>query len=125
MENQNMIKSPITVDIIDDRSVLKIEDFYLQFPDGIIEITQFGNLMYKFGFKMANKTNEIVENEIVENEKTAHLESLSVPEGWIDWNKLTLDQAVNWLRKRFMFESSGDARTVYMLIDFYDKYKNL
>lgn len=40
-----------------------------------------------------------------------------------DWNKLTLDQMVEYLRQKFMFDSSGDAKCIYHLIEFYDKHK--
>lgn len=44
-------------------------------------------------------------------------------DGWLDWNTLSLDQMVEYLRKKYMFSSSGDAKCIYHLIDFYDKHK--
>jgi len=47
----------------------------------------------------------------------------ALPEGWLDWNTLSLDQMVEYLRKKYMFSSSGDAKCIYHLIEFYDKHK--
>ena len=47
----------------------------------------------------------------------------ALPNGWMDWNKLTLDQMVEYLRKKYMFSSSGDAKCIYHLIEFYDNHK--
>ena len=44
-------------------------------------------------------------------------------DGWLDWNTLSLDKMVEYLRKKYMFSSSGDAKCIYHLIDFYDKHK--
>jgi len=46
-----------------------------------------------------------------------------LPKGWIDWNELTLDQMVEHLRNKYMFSSSGDAKCIGSLIDFYEKNK--
>lgn len=40
-----------------------------------------------------------------------------------DWNTLRLDQMVEYLRKKYMFSSTGDAKCITHLIDFYDKHK--
>jgi len=37
-----------------------------------------------------------------------------------DWNSLTLDQMVEYLREEYKFSSSGDAKCIYHLIEFYD-----
>lgn len=47
----------------------------------------------------------------------------ALPEGWLDWNTLSLDQMVEHLRQKFIFSSSGDAKCIYHLIEFYDKHK--
>jgi hypothetical protein len=47
----------------------------------------------------------------------------ALPDGWMDWNTLSLDQMVEHLRKKYMFSSSGDAKCIYHLIEFYDKHK--
>lgn len=46
-----------------------------------------------------------------------------LPEGWMDWNKLSLDQMVEYLKNKYMFSSSGDAKCIYHLIEFYEKNK--
>jgi len=40
-----------------------------------------------------------------------------------DWNTLTLDQMVEHLRQKYQFSSTGDAKCIYHLIEFYDKNK--
>lgn len=47
----------------------------------------------------------------------------SLPEGWLDWNALSLEQMVSYLRQKHMLSSSGDAKCIYSLIEFYDKHK--
>jgi hypothetical protein len=47
----------------------------------------------------------------------------TLPEGWMDWNTLTLDQMVEHLRNKYRFSSSGDAKCIFHLIEFYDKHK--
>lgn len=46
-----------------------------------------------------------------------------LPDGWLDWNEFSLDQMVEHLREKYMFSSSGDAKCIYHLIEFYDKHK--
>lgn len=58
-----------------------------------------------------------------QKEEKPPVENFELPEGWLDWNTLTLDQMVEHLRKKFMFDSSGDAKCIYHLIEFYDKHK--
>lgn len=50
--------------------------------------------------------------------------NLELPGGFIDWNKLSLDEMVDYLKKKYMFGSSGDAKCIFELIDFYEKHKN-
>lgn len=47
----------------------------------------------------------------------------ALPDGLMDWNTPSLDQMVEYLRKKYMFSSSGDAKCIYHLIEFYDKHK--
>jgi hypothetical protein len=51
-----------------------------------------------------------------------HKEEL--PEGWLDWNTLSPDQMVEYLKNKFQFDSSGTAKCIFTLIEFYEKYKN-
>jgi hypothetical protein len=42
-----------------------------------------------------------------------------------DWNELTIEESVHHLRKRFGVDSSGDAKCIFKLIEFYnDVVKN-
>jgi hypothetical protein len=43
---------------------------------------------------------------------------------FFDWNKLTLDQKVEYLRNKYRFISSGEANCINSLIGFYDERKN-
>ncbi len=49
--------------------------------------------------------------------------STKLPEGWMDWNTLTLDQMVDYLREKHMFSSSGESLCIHKLIEFYDRNK--
>jgi hypothetical protein len=53
----------------------------------------------------------------------ADVSGSALPDGWMDWNTLSLDQMVEYLRKKYMFSSSADAKCIYHLIEFYDKHK--
>jgi len=46
-------------------------------------------------------------------------------EGWVDLNTLSLEQMAEHLRNKYMYSSSGDAKCIYHLLEFYDKHKNL
>jgi len=49
--------------------------------------------------------------------------STKLPEGWLDWNTLTLDQMVEYLEEKYRFSSSGEALCIFRLIEFYEKNK--
>lgn len=57
------------------------------------------------------------------NSDLGNVSGSALPEGWMDWNTLSLDQMVEHLRQKFMFSSSEDAKCIYHLIEFYDKHK--
>jgi len=42
---------------------------------------------------------------------------------WIDWNTLSLDELVEYLKNKFKFDSSGTSKAVSKLIEFYEKNK--
>lgn len=46
-----------------------------------------------------------------------------IPCGWLDWNTLSLDQKVDYLRDKYKFSSTGDANCINSLIRFYDQHK--
>ena len=69
-----------------------------------------------------------MENEKLNTEETANsdlgaVSGSALPNGWMDWNKLTLDEMVEYLRNKYRFSSSGDAKCIYHLIEFYDNHK--
>lgn len=47
-----------------------------------------------------------------------------MPDGWADWNKLTLDQCAEYLYNKNKYLSSGEAHCICRLIDFYESYKH-
>lgn len=59
-------------------------------------------------------------DELTEKEK---VEGIPTPPGVVDMNDISLDVLADELYDRYMFLSSGDARTICMLIDFYRKNK--
>tara|TARA_R110000868_G_scaffold76573_6_gene220177 strand:- start:9793 stop:10302 length:510 start_codon:yes stop_codon:yes gene_type:complete len=48
----------------------------------------------------------------------------NTPEGWSDMNTNTLEEHVEFLKARFMIDSSGEAFSVYKLIGFYETNKD-
>lgn len=44
---------------------------------------------------------------------------------FFDWNELSLDQMVEYLREKYKYNSSGDSKCIYHLIEFYDKHKSI
>ena len=42
----------------------------------------------------------------------------------LDWNTLSLDQMVDYLENKYKYSSTGDAKCIAELIDFYRKNKN-
>ena len=41
----------------------------------------------------------------------------------MDWNELTLEEMANHLRQEFFVSSSGTAKCIFHLLEFYDKHK--
>ena len=37
----------------------------------------------------------------------------SLPGGFIDWNTLSLDEMVKYLKEKYMFSSTGDAKCIH------------
>lgn len=48
---------------------------------------------------------------------------IELPIKMIDWNELTLDQMVNYLKEKHQFSSTGETKCILSLIDFYEKSK--
>lgn len=44
--------------------------------------------------------------------------------GFFDWNVLTLDQMVEYLEEKHKFSSTGEAKCIYHLIEFYKKHRD-
>lgn len=42
----------------------------------------------------------------------------------VDWNQYSLDQLADYLNKKYMFLSSGEALAIHKLVEFYEKNKN-
>jgi hypothetical protein len=91
--------------------------------NGQRHVALFSADFLKLNFQL--KTNVIMktEHDLPQDEalnKTAVSGSASP---MFDWNKLSIDQMVEHLRQKYMFSSSGDAKCIYHLIEFYDKHK--
>ena len=48
-----------------------------------------------------------------------------LPEGWTNWNTLSLDQLADHLEKEFMISSTGTAKAVNELVKFYRNRESL
>jgi len=48
---------------------------------------------------------------------------MQTPLNIIDWNKMSMDEYVHHLTQKFQFDSSGTAKAVFKLIDFYEQNK--
>lgn len=60
--------------------------------------------------------------ELTEQENIDRLNGKdALPEGWIDWNQVPLEDQIEFLKERYKFDSSAEAFCVYNLIDFYRK----
>lgn len=64
------------------------------------------------------------DNDINDELTTREKEEREMPCGFVDWNKFSLDELADYLEKKWMFNSSGDALAIWKLIDFYRKNKN-
>lgn len=84
----------------DDYSV--IGDFYTKFIDTIVKYPSMV---------------EYLNIDIIKEEKESPLKT-------IDCNELTLDQMVDYLKKKHEFSSSGETKCILSLIHFYEKNKN-
>lgn len=47
----------------------------------------------------------------------------NLPKGIIDWNTLSLDEMVEYLKEKYKFSSTGDAKCIHHLIEFYESKK--
>jgi hypothetical protein len=43
---------------------------------------------------------------------------------WIDWNKLSLDEMVEYLKQKHQFSSTGESKCIFELIQFYEDRKS-
>ena len=46
-----------------------------------------------------------------------------LPKGMIDWNKLSLDDYCDYLEEKYQFSSTGEAKAIFELINFYKENK--
>jgi len=44
--------------------------------------------------------------------------------GFLDWNTLTLDQMVEYLKEKHKLSSTGESKCIFELIEFYKKHKD-
>lgn len=72
------------------------------------------------GFGMEPERAELIAQQVLD---LFAVSGSALPDDWKDWNTLSLDQMVEYLRNKYMFSSSGEAKCIFHLIEFYDKYK--
>lgn len=61
------------------------------------------------------------EEELTEAEREERRNG--VPPPFMDWNKLSLDDMVEYLERQHMFSSSGESLCIFKLIEFYKSHK--
>lgn len=64
---------------------------------------------------------KMLDEELTTKEKEERNEAL--PTGFVDWNNFSLDELADYLEKKLMFNSSGEALAIFKLVDFYRKNK--
>ncbi len=47
-----------------------------------------------------------------------------LPDGWKDWNTMALDEMVEYLKGKYMLSSTGEAKCINSLIEFYESKKD-
>jgi len=70
---------------------------------------------------MTEKQNPLLKDEITESDLRIGVE---LPEGWKNWNTMSLDECADYLHKQYCFLSSGDAYCINRLVEFYQKNKS-
>lgn len=107
------------VDYKFSENMLKDRDIWLPVKD---DNSEWGSIDYM--------TEEDIWNELSESEKKERLlpkeEQLKNLEkiGWTDWNQLSLDELADYLDKKWMFSSSGDALAIHKMVKFYRENKD-
>ena len=47
----------------------------------------------------------------------------NIPGGWLDWNTLTMEQIVQYLKNKYKYSSSGESLAIYKLIQYYKEHE--
>jgi len=50
---------------------------------------------------------------------------MKIKDGFLDWNTLTLEQMVEYLEKKYQFSSTGEAKCIFSLIEFYKEQQKV
>lgn len=67
---------------------------------------------------------KMLDEELTTKEKEERINE-ALPAGFVDWNNFSLDELADYLEKKWMFNSSGEALAIFKLVDFYRKHKNI
>ncbi|MCK9417123.1 dihydrofolate reductase [Candidatus Dojkabacteria bacterium] len=67
---------------------------------------------------------DVLNKELTTKEKEERNNEI-LPNGFVDWNKFSLDELADYLEKKWMFSSSGEALAIFKMVDFYRKHKNI
>ena len=52
-------------------------------------------------------------------------ENNNLPEGWKNWNTMSIDDCAEYLHQKYCYLSSGDAFCINRLIEFYNIHKEI
>ena|SRR3990167_1249550 len=69
----------------------------------------------RFWYKIDDKNYEITFMPLQAPEE----KPLTMPDGWMNWNELSISDMADHLEKRFMVDSSGDAKCILEMVRFY------
>lgn len=106
-----------------EKSIKKLMDEYKKDVDLRLPVVDTTNDTNYF-------TDEDIWNELTTDEKKERLLSKEEQDekfrksGFIDWNQFDLDYLADYLEKKWMYMSSGEALAICKLIDFYREHKD-
>ena len=140
-ENGNVIKRVFTIPVGDlsredaEKQIKDLMNSYTQeidLPEGFkLPIENFSNLNSDIWFPVKDPERTVHISEDIWNElSTSEKKERLLPEneqkisGFMDWNKLSLDQHADYLEEKYRFSSKGEALSIYKLIEFYRQNKD-
>lgn len=73
--------------------------------------------------EVLEKAIEILKEAETSKDKALNIGDVVGSTQLVDWNKKSLDELADYLEKKYMFSSTGDAKAISELINFYKKNK--